>query len=90
MPVGAKIRARRGELDRALALATDAVELAAGTDALNQHAKAQHDLGEVLSLADRGRDARAAYGLALELYSEKGNVVGASQVRSLLDDVALV
>ena len=71
-------------------LAAGAVELAETTDALNQHAKACRDLGEVLTRAGRTEDARAAYIDALELYEAKGNVVGLRQVRVLLDDVAMV
>jgi class 3 adenylate cyclase len=90
MPVRAKLLALRGDYKRAGTLAADAVQLAQSTDALNRHAKAQHDRGEVLALAGRASDARATYAAALELYEAKGNVVGARQMRSLLGDVALV
>ena len=90
LPVRAKIIARSGAVGRAIALAKDAVALAEKSDALNQHAKAQRDLGEVLSLAGRAREGQAAYRAALELYEAKGNVIGAGRVRSLLEDVALV
>jgi DNA-binding SARP family transcriptional activator/tetratricopeptide (TPR) repeat protein len=86
MPVRAKILARQGATDKGAVLATDAVELAGTTDALNRHAKAQRDLGEVLVLAGRANEGLAAYRAALGLYDEKGNEVAAQQTRSLLDD----
>jgi tetratricopeptide (TPR) repeat protein len=73
-PVHAKVLARRGELDRALVLAGEAVELAAATDALNAHAAALADQAEVLSAAGRLDDARAALTTATDLYRLKGNV----------------
>ena len=90
MPVRAKVLAHLDRLEEAMELAAGAVELAETTDALNQHAKACRDLGEVLTRAGRTEDARAAYIDALELYEAKGNVVGLRQVRVLLDDVAMV
>jgi hypothetical protein len=57
---------------------------------LNRHAKAERDHGEVLALASRPREARVAFGSALELYEAKGNVVEERRLRALLDDVALV
>ncbi|MDH4340175.1 MAG: AAA family ATPase [Thermoleophilia bacterium] len=90
MPVHAKIQARHGALTDAVATARDAVRLAQTTDALNRHAKTQQDLGEILLLAGRADDACAAFGDALELYEEKGNLVGAEYARSLLDEVTRV
>ena len=90
MPVRAKVLARLGQLEEALELAASAVKLAETTDALNQHAKACRDLGEVFTRAGRTDDGRAAFADALELYEAKGNVVGLGQMRALLDDVALV
>jgi predicted ATPase len=90
MPVSAKIKARQGALNDAMALARDAVRLAQTSDALNRHAKVRQDLGEILLLAGRTEDARAAFGKALELYEQKGNLVGAKRARALLEDVALV
>jgi DNA-binding SARP family transcriptional activator len=89
-PVRAKILARQGMGDEAIALATDANDLAESTDALNRRAKARRDLGDILRLMGRTAAMRAAYGTALELYEAKGNVVAVGQVRVLLDDVALV
>jgi hypothetical protein len=89
MPVRAKIAARQGGLEEAEKLARDAIGLACSSDAPNRHAKAQLDLGEILSLAGRAGEARAAFGQALKLFEEKGNLVGAEHARSLMG-VALV
>ena len=42
------------------------------------------DRGEVLSLAGRAAEARAAFGAALDLYEAKGNVVEGGRMRALL------
>ena len=57
----AKIRARRGELAEAEALAREAVALAERTDLLNTHGDTLADLGEVLALAGRPDEAVAVY-----------------------------
>lgn len=90
MPVRAKALARRGVVEDAMMLAREAVELAQATDALNRHAKAEHDRGEVLALAGSPREARVAFGSALVLYEAKGNIVEERRLRELLDEVALV
>jgi DNA-binding SARP family transcriptional activator/tetratricopeptide (TPR) repeat protein len=90
MPVRAKIQARHGALEDASALARHGLRLAVASDALNLHAKAEQDLGEILLLAGQAEDARAAFCEALELYEEKGNIVAAEHARLRLDDVALV
>ena len=89
-PVRAKILARRGAFDEAQQLAREAVAISELSDALNRRAKAQRDLGEVFRLAGRGHDASLAFERAIELYEQKGNLVGAAQVRLLRDDRALV
>ena len=59
--VRAKILARRGELDEAERLGREAVAIASATaDILNLRAEALADLGEVLRLADRPHESRAA------------------------------
>ena len=57
----AKIRARRGELAEAEALAREAVALAERTDLLNTHGDTLADLGEVLALAGRPDEAVAVF-----------------------------
>ncbi len=90
MPVRAKLTARRGDVDEALAIASRAVDLVEATDATNRRAAIQADLAEVLLLAGRVGDARDALARAVSLYEEKGNVAGAARVRALRDDPALV
>lgn len=80
-PVRARVLALRGELASALALAKDAVERAATTDDLNAHASALADHAEVLRLAGRDDDARAAADDAIGLYRRKGNIIGENELR---------
>jgi DNA-binding SARP family transcriptional activator len=89
MPVRAKLLARNGAVEDAVALARDAIRLTESSDALNRNAKAYGDLGEVLVLAGRPDEAHAAYSSALGFFEAKGNVVGVGRMRALLD-VALV
>jgi Flp pilus assembly protein TadD len=90
LPVRAKIAAQRGEFEEAIALLSDAATLAETTDGLNRRAAVQMDLGEVLRLARRVTEATVAFGQAIDLFAEKGNLVAAARVRSLQDDLALV
>ena len=82
--VRAKVLARRGELDEAERLGREAVAIASATDVLELRAQALADLGEVLRLAGRPQESRAALEEAIRLYEEKGNVVGAGRLRGLL------
>jgi tetratricopeptide (TPR) repeat protein len=83
--VRAKALARSGELEEAERLGREAVAIAAGTaDILDLRAETLADLGEVLRLADRPQESRAALEDAVRLYEAKGNVVGAERVRGLL------
>ena len=84
----AKVLARRGEFEAAVALAEEAVVLAADTDYLNMQGDARKDLAEVLSLAGRNGEAESRSREALELYERKGNIVSAERVRAMLEDVA--
>jgi DNA-binding SARP family transcriptional activator len=90
LPVRAKIAARHGDLGQAIALASDALEIAETSDALNRNAHVNVDVAEVNRLAGRNDVAEQALTRALELYQLKGNVVDAARVRALLDEVALV
>ena len=84
--VRAKLLARRGEFDRAEALARETVDLAARDDNLNMHGHALMDLAEVLRLAGRTRDSKECVEAALALYDRKGNTVSAAAARAFLDD----
>ena len=82
--VRAKVLAQGGEHGAAEALARAADSLIAGTDWLNARAGVQMDLAEILQLAARGDEARAAVEEALRLYEAKENLVAATRARSQL------
>jgi tetratricopeptide (TPR) repeat protein len=82
--VRAKLLARAGHSADALALASEAVELAERTDFLTIRAEAQLDLAEVLEAGGRPEEAHAARHAALDLYREKGDVVSAERVGAAL------
>ena len=83
-PVRARILARRGSFEAAKVLAREGVTLADGTDDLNRRAKAYRDLGEVLWRAGSVGEVEA-FGRAIQLFEQKGNVAAAASVRSLRD-----
>ncbi len=89
MPVRAKVLARQGAIAEAVVVGTEAVRLAETTDALNRHAQALRDLGEVHTMGGAYDASRASYRAALELYEAKGNLVEVARTHSLVD-VALV
>jgi tetratricopeptide (TPR) repeat protein len=82
--VRAKILARRGETILAEQLARAAVALAERTDWLEGQGDALADLGEVLRLAGRRREAAEALRAALARYQRKGAVALADRVRTTL------
>jgi class 3 adenylate cyclase/tetratricopeptide (TPR) repeat protein len=84
----AKVLARRGEMDAAVRLAREAVDIALETDMLNGQGDVYTDLGEVLALAGGTTGAAEAYELALDCYERKGNVVSARRARERLADLA--
>jgi tetratricopeptide (TPR) repeat protein len=85
--VGARLLARRGELDRAVAMARVAAALVEGKDAA-MYADVFRDLGEVLHAAGRDDEAAAAFEEALRRYEQKGNVVAAERTRALAAGLA--
>jgi tetratricopeptide (TPR) repeat protein len=82
--VQAAVLARRGGLAEAERMARQAVSLAERTDFLNQRGAALVVLGQVLRKQDRQDAAQGVLAEALSLYEQKGNVVGAAQVRAAL------
>jgi ATP/maltotriose-dependent transcriptional regulator MalT len=80
--VQALVDAHRGDLDRAEALAREAVAISEQTDALNWQGDALSDLAEVLDAGGRSDDAEAAVEQALERYERKRNVAMADQLRA--------
>jgi class 3 adenylate cyclase/tetratricopeptide (TPR) repeat protein len=80
----AKVAAARGDLDRARALAEDAVETAQGVGFLDEVALTWLDLAGILHAASNPEAGPAATE-ALGLFERKGNLVGARWARELLD-----
>jgi hypothetical protein len=75
----ARVLVARGDADAAVASASRAVELAALTDLVNQHADALTDLAHVLRAGGREPDATAAARAARALYLAKQNVLSVRQ-----------
>jgi class 3 adenylate cyclase/tetratricopeptide (TPR) repeat protein len=82
--VRAKLLAREGRSEEAIATARGAVDLAAGTSNIEQHADALVDLDEVLGSAGRVAEQGPPLREALALYERKGDVVLAGRVRERL------
>jgi class 3 adenylate cyclase/tetratricopeptide (TPR) repeat protein len=70
--VQAKLLARDGDIEAALELAGEAVEMTAESDFLEVRGQALEDLAEVHELAGRPDDAAAALRQAVELYERRG------------------
>jgi class 3 adenylate cyclase/predicted ATPase len=85
----AKVRARRGEAERAEELVREAAELGEPTDMLDMKADTMLDLGRVLELSGRRDDASAALRRAIELFEQKGNVLMAGRTQAWLDELSL-
>ena len=83
----AKVLARRGDHERAIALADEAVALASDTDYLNLQGDILMDLAEVLTLGGRLNEAASRSREALEIYERKGNVVSAGRVKATLEGI---
>jgi class 3 adenylate cyclase/tetratricopeptide (TPR) repeat protein len=85
--VQAKVLARRGDRAKAERLAREAVEVADATDMLNAQGYAYSDLAEVLRLAGRTDEARAALEHTLALHERKANLVMADRTRARLKEL---
>ena len=83
--IRAVVLARRGELDEAERLAREAVRLAEGWEQIDSVAEVHLDLAEVLRRAGKAQEATVAAQRALDLYEQKGNLVGARWARELLE-----
>jgi len=79
----AKVLAGRGEFQRAVAFAREAVGIAERTDDINMHADTLMDLGIVLAAAGALAERDDAARRAQELYIRKGNLVSASRAERL-------
>jgi histidine ammonia-lyase len=82
--VRAKLLARRGDVEEAERVAREAMALAARTDYLDLRAQTSADLAAVLSLAGHAQASAAAREESIRLYEQKGNIVAAKRLRSLL------
>jgi ATP/maltotriose-dependent transcriptional regulator MalT len=81
--VRARVMARRGETEPALALSREAVDLLDQTDSLIALADALVALSEVAAVAGSDAMASANAEAALELYERKGDLVSADKTRAL-------
>jgi ATP/maltotriose-dependent transcriptional regulator MalT len=83
--VRARLLARRGEIAAAKRVGAEAVDLAARTDWLSDHADALLSQGEVHRMAGEGESAARAIRGAIALYERKGNTIGARRARAALE-----
>ena len=85
--VRAKLDAREGLSDAAIAAATDASELASTTADIDFQGDVHSDFGVVLQRLDRPAEARAQFELALERYESKGNLTSMLAARRALESI---
>ena len=86
----ARVHALRGEPAEAERLAREAISLMEDTDDAIFQPDAWVTLGEVLALAGKAEEARAAFEEALGRYERKGNLVLAERTRQRLAELAPV
>ena len=80
--VKAKLLAKQGRHEVALALAREAVRLAAPTDVLNLHGHCYLALGAVLQASGRQTESREVFAEAARAFDRKGNLAAAAQARA--------
>ena len=80
--VQAKVLARRGALDRAEALAREAIAYVEESDFLPAHGEALTDLAHILRLASRTEEAQAAVDEAVMLFERKGDASAVRRCRA--------
>jgi class 3 adenylate cyclase/tetratricopeptide (TPR) repeat protein len=83
----AKILARRGELEQAERLSTEALRLIEQTDALSHHADVLVSRAEVLRAAGHTEEAKGALEDGIRLYETKGIVPAVERTRALLSEL---
>jgi class 3 adenylate cyclase len=82
--MGAVVAARHGDLEEALRLSAEAEAIAAPTDCLIDQADVALDRAEILLLAGRPHEARAAAADALERFERKEYAIGIRRGRAFL------
>jgi class 3 adenylate cyclase/tetratricopeptide (TPR) repeat protein len=82
--VRAMLLARRGDVEDAVTLSLEAIDMRRRSDAIVFLADALADFSEVLRFTGREDEVRAVRNEALRLYERKGDVVSAGRLRSLL------
>jgi class 3 adenylate cyclase/tetratricopeptide (TPR) repeat protein len=85
----AKALAGIGDLDQAQELVGKAIVLAAETESIDLQGDIQMDAAEVLIVAGRTGEARAALENASSLYERKGNVVSGDRARATLEGLGV-
>ena len=85
LAVEARLAARSGRLDEAVALAEDAIARADSTEQLNFKAGIWAALAEVQRANGNKAQAEAALASALALYDRKGNIAAAARLRAVSD-----
>jgi tetratricopeptide (TPR) repeat protein len=84
--VAAKLRAREGATGTGEALAREAASLCDPTDNPDRRARVHGGLAEILMLDDRTEEAAREAEVALQLFEQKGNAVGAERLRVRLGE----
>jgi Flp pilus assembly protein TadD len=87
--VRARLLARHGRFGEAETLAREAIGIGAGIDELNERARAECALGEVLARAGRRAEAEAAFDAAAALLGRKENVAGLAWLAELRERLEL-
>ena len=86
--VRARLALAAGDADAALHWARSAVEQALSTDFILHHARARLELAHVLAATGHRNEATTEAHAALELCHDKGDIPGAADVQTLLDELA--
>ena len=81
----AKIRASQGRGEEALALADEALAMAAETDDIDAKGDVHADYGTVLARLDRGADSLEHFRQARDLYETKGNLALAARMSEAIE-----
>jgi tetratricopeptide (TPR) repeat protein len=84
----AKVLAQRRAFPEAETLAREAVEIAAATDAVSQHAHVLLSFAEVLGLEGRASQAREPISEAIRLLEGKENLAGSRKAHAQLSSLA--